>query len=129
MKVKTAGTVIVYNFEGEKLAAMEIICRKQSIRVKSVSSADFNRPVGAMIGFDLPDYTGTDYEFDDEMMVLYNLSGSSLDKFLKALRNADVSVPLKAVLTASNQGWIPAALAAELKEEHEQMSKTQAPKH
>lgn len=122
MKVKTAGTVLCYNFENEKLESLETVCRKQGVRVKVVAPADFNKPVGAMMGFNIPDYTGTDYEFVDEMMVVYNLTGSSLDKFLKALRTAEISVPLKAILTASNQGWIPAALAAELKKEHEQMS-------
>ena len=129
MKVKTAGSILAYNFEKEKLLALETVCRKQGVRVKVVEPADFNKPVGAMMGFDIPAYTGTDYEFGDEMMVLYNLAGSALDKFLKALRAAEISVPLKAVLTASNQGWIPAALAAELKEEHEMMRKTKTPKH
>lgn len=129
MKVKTAGSVLAYNFGKEKLLELETVCRKQGVRVKVVEPIDFNKPVGAMMGFDIPDYTGTDYEFEDEMMVLYNLAGSALDKFLKALRVAEISVPLKAVLTASNQGWIPAALAAELKEEHEMMRKTKTPKH
>lgn len=129
MKVKVAGSVLCYNFENEKLEALETVCRKQGVRVKMVEPTDFNKPVGAMMGFDVSDYTGTDCEFKDEMMVLYNLTGSALDKFLKALRAADISVPLKAVLTASNQGWIPAALAAELKEEHEQMNKTKTSKH
>lgn len=129
MKVKAAGSVLAYNFEKEKLSALEAVCRKQGVRVKVVEPTDFNKPVGAMMGFDVPDYAGTDYEFEDEMMVLYNIAGSALDKFLKALRTAEISVPLKAVLTASNQGWIPAALAAELKEEHEMMRKTKTLKH
>ncbi len=129
MKVKTAGTVLCYNFENEKLSALETICRKQGVRVKVVEPADFNKPVGAMMGFDVADYTGTDYEFQDEILVIYNLNSSALDKFLKSLRAAEISVPLKAVLTSSNKGWLPAALAAELREEHEQMSKTKTPKH
>lgn len=123
MKVKVTGSVLLYNFDEEKQDALKAVCQKQGIRVKSVLPEEFNKPIGAVMGFDIPDYTGTDYDFKDEMMVLYNLNGSALDKFLKALRSMEISVPLKAVLTASNQAWIPAALAIELKEEHKQMKK------
>lgn len=123
MKVKVTGSVILYNFDEEKRDALETVCQKQGIRIKSVLPEEFNKPIGAVMGFDIPDYSGTDYDFKDEMMVLYNLNGSALDKFLKVLRSMEISIPLKAVLTASNHAWIPAVLATELKEEHKRMKK------
>ena len=48
---------------------------------------------------------------------------ASLDAALAALRGAKLSVPCKAVLTASNRGWTLDALIGELLREHEAMHK------
>ena len=61
-------------------------------------------------------------DFDEEMMVVYNL-GSNLDKMLKKMREKEIEVPLKAMLTGTNQTWIPKDLMLELQEEHKQMNK------
>ncbi len=125
MKVKTAGTVLAYNLTEEKRVALNTVCRKLGIRLKEVGKEDFDKPIGAMMGFSVgisSEADNSDVSFADEMLVLYNIAGTNLDKFLKALRAAEVTVTLKAVLTASNQGWLPHELCAELKKEHEQMS-------
>ena len=134
MKVKVAGSVLCYNFTSERLMLLEGVCRGLGIRVKNIKKEDFDKPLGAMVGFmntehspEGPDgHKMTEEElmnFEDEFMLLYNLNGTNLDQFLKAMRMAGISVPLKAVLTATNMEWYPAELCGELKKEHEQMQR------
>ncbi len=59
--------------------------------------------------------------FPEELYVLANLSESTLDAFLKAARDNDLWIPLKAVATPTNAGWRPMALKMELMEEHAAM--------
>lgn len=127
MKVKTTGTVLSYNLTEQKMSSLEAVCRKLGIRIKSVPKDDFAKPIGALMGFTIEtgeelDVCAKSVDFDDEMLVLYNITGTGLDKFLKAIKQAEATVVLKAILTADNQSWLPCKLCEELKKEHEQMS-------
>ena len=59
--------------------------------------------------------------FPEEMFLLANLSEETLNAFLKAIRDKDLWIPLKAVATPTNAGWRPMALKMELMEEHAAM--------
>ena len=54
-------------------------------------------------------------------MVISGISGKKLDTLLNALRENGVKIPLKAVVTASNQSWTIKQLVKELSAEHERM--------
>lgn len=127
MKVKVTGTVLCYNIDDDKFAKLEKLCRTYGIKLRKVLDEDLQKTVGQVVGFaDLPhsseDVANTDAEFNDEMLVLYNISGSSLDRFLRGMKSGGVDIPYKAVLTKTNCGWLPAELCRELKKEHEQMN-------
>lgn len=56
-----------------------------------------------------------------ELLLFSGFSGEELGAAVKALRQAGLYVPLKAVRTASNGGWSLAALLDELSLEYEYM--------
>ncbi|MBO4445400.1 MAG: DUF3783 domain-containing protein [Clostridia bacterium] len=120
------GTVLCFNFEDEKYAALEKVCGKTGIRIKRIDKADFGKPVGELAGFVGLAQSGGKTEFSDELMLISTFSGGDLNKVLKAMRAADLDVPLKAALTDTNKTWTAAALCEELKKEHEQMQKNSA---
>ena len=51
-------------------------------------------------------------------LVLANFKDKDVDTLLDLLRQAQVSIPLKAVVTPSNRNWIFGDLLAHLQEEH-----------
>lgn len=120
------GTILCFNFEDEKYAAVEKVCKKAGIRLKRAAGADFSKPVGELVGFVGLTAEGEAGEFSDELMIVSVFSGGDLNKFLKIMHAEGVEVPLKATLTETNKTWTPAALCAELKKEHEQMQKNSA---
>ena len=53
------------------------------------------------------------------VLCISGLSGAKLDRLLQALRQEGVSIPLKAVVTPTNQRWTFLQLIQELQREHE----------
>ena len=51
-------------------------------------------------------------------LVLANFKDKDVDTLLDLLKQAQVTIPLKAVVTASNRNWVFADLLAHLQEEH-----------
>lgn len=60
--------------------------------------------------------------FRDEMLVMCPENGRMLDQALMRMRKEKVQVPLKAVLTETNQSWTSVALHDEILREHEKMT-------
>ncbi len=127
MKIKVTGSVLCYNFSEEKFETVYAVCKHEGIKIRRAESCDFAKTVGQAMGFLNAGIHGDVKEeetktFSDEMMVLANISGTSLNTFLKKLRELGVYIPLKATLTAANMSWLPAQLCEELKKEHEMMT-------
>lgn len=127
MKIRVTGSVLCYNFSEEKFGTVYTVCKQEGIKVRRAEPCDFAKTVGQAMGFLNVDIrSGAKEEetktFSDEMMVLANISGTSLNTFLKKLRELGVYLPFKATLTATNMSWLPAQLCEELKREHEMMT-------
>ncbi len=131
MKVSVAGAVRAFNLSQEKEAALRKICSRQGIKFKIVPPEEFGLPLNVLFGFVpqgavSPKEEGQEAKeahlFQEEMLLMYQLNGSAMDKFLRALRQAEVTIPLKAVLTPTNSTWLPQDLLQELQKEHEAMS-------
>ncbi len=117
MKIKVTESVLCYNINDEKYERIQSICNRAGIKVRMAAAEDFSCTVGKSMGFS--GAQGSGKPFSDEMMVLYNISGTSLNTFLRKLRDLEIDIPLKAVLTNANKDWFPAKLCEELKREHE----------
>lgn len=128
MKVKAVGTVLCFNFSEEKYKALEAICRKQGHRIKVIVPSDWGYPLGQLAGFapksSVGEEAAEEHAFSDELMVLYNFPGTTLDKLLNACRINKLDIPYKAILTATNADWYPDAMAEQMKKEAKTMNRS-----
>lgn len=125
MKVSVTGSVRAFNLTPEKEALLSALCRKQGLKFRMVAEVEFSQPLNVLFGFVPKSNDASDAcAFSEELLLLYNVKGSSLDKFLRALRQQNLSFPYKAVLTPSNATWTPTQLLSELKKEHAAMEQS-----
>lgn len=65
---------------------------------------------------------GAEEVFQDEMLVMCPDNERMLDQALMRMRKEKVQIPLKAVLTETNQSWTSVELHDEIMREHEKMT-------
>ena len=115
--------ILIYNMDNPRKLKLMFICSQLKLRMISVPKADYNQPIGALVGMHrrVPgEYTGDG--FPEEMLVMVNFSNPLLNAFLGALRqNRLPGIALKAVLTPSNSEWDSVKLHDELLQEHLRM--------
>lgn len=138
-------TVLLYNFTDRRKNKVNTFCAMHGIRVRTVEKENYEKPVLALIDKEAEalfegasamkenepetstkNESETDAEpgmkdFSEEMLLMCNV-GSQMNPFLSYLRKEKILVPLKAVLTPTNQFWSSVDLYAEIKKEHEQMT-------
>lgn len=102
-------------------AAREILAGL-GIAVTEIAPYQLLQPVGVLAG-----YGGEPAQLyfgrapQEPVLVMADFSSAQLDGLLAALRNGGVRIPLKAVLTETNQNWSLLALIEELQREHAAM--------
>lgn len=111
-------TVILYKY-GEYREVIGRIAAKQGITLVQTDNA--SEKLGYLAGFKGFPAAADVSEADSGCMVISGISGKKLDTLLNALRENGVKIPLKAVVTASNQSWTIKQLVKELSAEHERM--------
>ena len=135
-------TVLLYNFTDKRRRnKVNTFCAMHGIRVRTVEKEQYGKPVLALVdkeaeilfaeaenGFSASDGEKPEEElkkeqadFTDEMLVMCQV-GSKMNTLLSYLRKEKVIVPLKAVLTPTNQFWDSVELYWEIRKEHEQMT-------
>lgn len=134
--VKQKPMLLAFNFAGKRLAALQGLCDSLGVTLQNHTATDnpaaFSVKLGDLLTGSIPS-TPADLSdearrvlesvvFPEELFVLANLSGDTLDAFLKQSREQDLWIPLKAVATPTNQSWLPIALRSELMEEHAYMA-------
>lgn len=127
--------ILAFNFEGDRLTTLQTICDDLSIGLSNILASETPEAFSLTLG-DLLDggvvETKTELSaeaklamsalaFSEELYLLANLPEETLNAFLKAARDNDLWIPLKAVATPTNAGWRPMALKMELMEEHAAM--------
>ena len=127
--------ILAFNFEGERYDTLKALCDELEVGLinhrASENPAAFSLTLGDLLeGGSVATQTELTPEaklamsalaFPEEMFLLANLSEETLNAFLKAIRDKDLWIPLKAVATPTNAGWRPMALTMELMEEHAAM--------
>ena len=118
---------LLYNFNEEKLKMIKMVCMMMQVRFKEVARAEYEQPLGALLGISGIENHGEVYqgeEFQEEMLVLHGFDGSKLQKFLIALQRVGVGrIELKAMITENNKSWNGLALYEELCQEREAFKK------
>ena len=125
-------TALLFCLKPEK---RESVCRVlDSFGAKAVIAGpeDSSQTLGALLGMEgFPRHEGSGSETPEaapsgdgnEIIVFSGFERSRLDALIARLKSAGASVPYKAVLTASNQGWTMAHLLGEIAAEHNFFSK------
>ena len=134
-------TVLLYNFSDRKRKnKVGAFCAMHGIRLRTVSEDEYGKPLHELAGISreeagnppeatedvpkgFPDEMSED--FADEMMIFCGVPGNLLNPMLAYLRKEKVVVPLKAVLTQTNQFWDSVKLYREISEEHVNMTQAQ----
>ena len=84
---------LLYNFNEEKLKMIKMVCMMMQVRFKEVARAEYEQPLGALLGISGIENHGEVYqgeEFQEEMLVLHGFDGSKLQKFLIRWKLKDV---------------------------------------
>ncbi|MGN1020903.1 MAG: DUF3783 domain-containing protein [Aristaeellaceae bacterium] len=114
-------TLLCFNLPADKLARVRFVCMRVSVLAVEVRAEDCLQPLGALCGLcpRLPGLGAPEEPFTGEMVVMASMSRQQTDRFLTALRQAKITLPLKAVVTPTNARWDAVTLHRELAREYE----------
>ena len=113
--------ILSYNLPAKHLSRLRMAAMKLGVPVRPVEKREYLQSLGSFTGalgtFESV-YDGEN--FPEPMLVLCGFSQPMVNTFLSLLKASRLpAVPLKAVLTETNQGWNSLELREELKKEHE----------
>ena len=116
--------ILSYNLPAKHLAKLRMAAMKLGVPVRPVEKREYLQSLGSftgLLGTFESVYDGEN--FPEPMLVLCGFSQPMVNTFLTLLKATRLPpVPLKAVLTETNQGWNSLELHDELKQEHEAMT-------
>ena len=119
--------ILSYNLPAKHLAKLRMAAMKLGVRVRPVEKREYLQSLGSftgLLGTFESVYDGKN--FPEPMIVLCGFSQPMVNTFLTLLKASRLPpVPLKAVLTETNQGWNSLELHDELKQEHEALKNGQ----
>lgn len=99
------------------------IAQTLGVTVKAVGKDSGSEQIGYLLGFSGFNASAEEkHELNDSCIVFSGITPNELNALLKALREAGIIIPLKAVCTPYNQSWKLADLVKELAKEHELMN-------
>lgn len=121
-----ASIILAFNMPPEKLGRLRILAARVKARLRAVEANEHGRTLGDIAAALPTDSAAAEcaQEFEDEMLVMANLTGAQLNLFLGDFKRFGIApVALKAVMTATNAGWTPVQLHRELCAEREAFAK------
>ena len=126
--MKNAGTVLMYNCSGEEFSKLKQIFAMLRLRMRPVEPERYHVPlVDLAVGRGEPGPAAE--PISEAMLVFCGMGQALLNQVLEVIRVAKLPpIPLKAVLTDSNQNWDTRQLYAELMKEREAVAEQKAEK-
>ena len=118
--------LLTYNLDFMTTEKLSALCADMGIELRAVKPFEYSLPIGALAGlpFAGPGQFSMQPAFPDQMLVICHILSDQLDALLTGMRAAGIPrIALKAVLTPNNVTWSSGKLYAELKREHEAMSR------
>ncbi len=91
------------------------------IEAKVLEQAAHNEKIGYLLGlsgFSASEQSAESFEFSDGAVVFHNIASKRLDKVLARLRQDELFIPYKAVVTPTNRFWKLSRLCLNMKKEH-----------
>lgn len=111
-------TVLSYNI-GEKAAKLEEAANSLGMKHVPIPADKAGESVGFLAGYGGFSSNGTETSAEGECIIFSGIGGKRLDALLKAMRERELDIPLKAVITQHNQSQSVEWLLKELAKEHE----------
>ncbi len=116
-------TILSYNI-GEKSAKLEEAASSLNIKHVPIPTDKAGETVGFLAGYSGFTSNGTETSAEGECVIFSGITSKRLDQLLKAMRDRELDIPLKAVVTQHNQNksveWLLRELAKERKSIEEQ---------
>lgn len=116
-------TVLSYNI-GDKAARLEAAASSLGMAHVPIPRDKAGETVGFLAGYGGFSSNGTAVSAEGECVIFSGISGKRLDALLVAMRERELDIPLKAVVTAENQRRSVQWLLTELAKEHEAVAKS-----
>ncbi|WP_231036060.1 DUF3783 domain-containing protein [Pectinatus sottacetonis] len=123
MKIKRQEKVLIYNFN--EVSDEEKACDFfQSLHIKTIvlSPDAFCQKVGFLLGitgFSRVEKTNNaNFYFCQKVIVFYNIKNKRLDEVLQKMRQANINIAYKAVVTPLNRFWSLQRLCLSMQKEH-----------
>lgn len=115
--------LLIYNIAGDKLRKIQTLAIRLGFRTRVVKPEEYALPLGQLAQLSGAETLapGDGTPFEEEMLVLCNVSSQAFQAFLSGLRSQKTPVTLKAVLTEHNLSWSSSRLHAAIRAEHEAM--------
>lgn len=115
-------TVLHYNI-GVKKVILEQAVASLNMKCIEIPLDKAGESVGFLAGYNGFTANGTAVQAEGECLIFSGIDSKRLDMLLKAMKTAGLNVPLKAIVTATNQSKSVEWLIGELKKEHEAMTR------
>ena len=113
---QNAGTVLLYNCSGSDFTRMHNIFSMLRLRMRPVTPDRYHVPL-IQLAMGEGESGEPEEPFPEPMLVFCGLPDALLSQVLKVLRFSDLPpIPLKAILTETNQTWDSVKLHADLEE-------------
>lgn len=116
-------TILSYNI-GEKSAKLEEAANSLNMKHVPIPADKAGETVGFLAGYSGFTSNGTEISAEGECIIFSGITSKRLDQLLKAMRDRELDIPLKAVVTQHNQNksveWLLQELAKERKSIEEQ---------
>ena len=109
------GAVLLFNIRDvRKKAVIRLLAYRYGIRLRDVDPEQQNMTIAQLLKDPEVKSTPCQDPFQDEMMVMHDLSKEAFHALIDALRREGKSVKLKAVVTGHNRKWTALRLHQEL---------------
>lgn len=116
-------TILSYNI-GKKAAKLEETATSLNMKHVPIPNDKAGETVGFLAGYNGFASNGTEISAEGECIIFSGITSKRLDVLLKAMRDRELDIPLKAVVTETNQRqsvkWLLQELAKERKSIEEQ---------
>ena len=123
------GCALIWNYSSQQEGwpALQAACEQHGLRLQPVDTSHVGHTIGALCQLKDASPVATLQHLEETTyppaLILHGLERKKLDGFLKQLHAGQVKIPLKAMVTPSNQNWTLANLLQELCREREEFAK------
>ena len=116
--------ILLYNIPQAKMSKLRVLCMRLGLKMHPVAGEDYAKTLTQLLDIEgaAPAEAPADARepFTDEMLVMCGFDQRTVDELLTGMRRERIPViPLKAVLTETNQNWTSYQLHDEISAERE----------